>query len=208
MSFPTVPFKCTISIRTFLWEIYNICKPEEGWSGLPKYSLQTFSLHVVITCAVVFGLLFFFSLDIIADYISFLKIQSWQQAGSSFTVFAIYFFIVKQHSSLRKQPTFGDATTCFPTKWRLRKEPRNSILMTRHYPDLVALLIGWIKFPTRHDQSEAQPKSGKWRVISMEFLRSFLRRHLAGKPVVASPNVGCFLRLTKPQQWIELTDNL
>ena len=29
----------------------------------------------------------------------------------------------------------------------------------------------------------------------MEFLRSFLRRHLAGKPVVASPNVGCFLRL-------------
>ena len=29
----------------------------------------------------------------------------------------------------------------------------------------------------------------------MEFLRLFLRRHLAGKPVVASPNVGCFLRL-------------
>ena len=33
-------------------------------------------------------------------------------------------------------------------------------------------------------------------VISMEFLRSFLRRHFAGKPVVASPNVSCFLRLT------------
>ena len=30
----------------------------------------------------------------------------------------------------------------------------------------------------------------------MEFLRSFLRRHLAGKPVVASPNVGCFIRLS------------
>ena len=29
----------------------------------------------------------------------------------------------------------------------------------------------------------------------MEFLRSFLRRHFAGKPVVASRNVGCFLRL-------------
>ena len=26
----------------------------------------------------------------------------------------------------------------------------------------------------------------------MKFLRSFLRRHLAGKPLVASPNVGCF----------------
>ena len=29
----------------------------------------------------------------------------------------------------------------------------------------------------------------------MEFLPSFLRRHLARKPVVALPNVGCFLRL-------------
>ena len=29
----------------------------------------------------------------------------------------------------------------------------------------------------------------------MEFLRSFLRLHWTGKPVVASPNVGCFLRL-------------
>ena len=29
----------------------------------------------------------------------------------------------------------------------------------------------------------------------MEFLSSFLRRHFAGKPVVASRNVGCFLRL-------------
>ena len=38
--------------------------------------------------------------------------------------------------SMRKQPTFGDATTAFPTKWRLRNERRNSILMTRHYTDL------------------------------------------------------------------------
>ena len=30
----------------------------------------------------------------------------------------------------------------------------------------------------------------------MEFLRSFLRRHLAGKPVVASRNIGCFRRLS------------
>ena len=59
----------------------------------------------------------------------------------------------------------------------------------------VVLLIGWIKFTTRHDQSEALPRSGQWRVISMEFLRSFLRHHLVGKPVAASLNVGCFLRL-------------
>ena len=31
---------------------------------------------------------------------------------------------------------FGDATTSFPAKWRLRNEGRNFILMTRHYPDL------------------------------------------------------------------------
>ena len=31
----------------------------------------------------------------------------------------------------------------------------------------------------------------------MEFLRSFLRRHLAGKPVVAAPNVRCILRLNE-----------
>ena len=40
------------------------------------------------------------------------------------------------HRSLGKQPTFGHATTGFPTKWRLRNERRNSILMTRQYPDL------------------------------------------------------------------------
>ena len=38
--------------------------------------------------------------------------------------------------SLRKQPTIADATTGFPAKWRLRNERGNTILMTRHYPDL------------------------------------------------------------------------
>ena len=37
------------------------------------------------------------------------------------------------NSSLRKQPTFRDATPGFPLKWRLRNELTNSILMTRHY---------------------------------------------------------------------------
>ena len=39
-------------------------------------------------------------------------------------------------SLTRKQPTSRDATTGFAAKWRLRNERRNSILMTRHYPDL------------------------------------------------------------------------
>ena len=58
----------------------------------------------------------------------------------------------------------------------------------------VVLLIGWDEFPMRHDPSEALPRSVWWRVNS-SFLRSCLRRHLAGKPVVVSLNVGCFLRL-------------
>ena len=38
----------------------------------------------------------------------------------------------------------------------------------------VMLVIGWSKFPTRLYQSEPLPRSGKWYVISMELLRSFL----------------------------------
>ena len=40
--------------------------------------------------------------------------------------------------SLRKQPTFRDAVTDFRTKGRLRNSWKsgNSILVTRHYPDL------------------------------------------------------------------------
>ena len=37
-----------------------------------------------------------------------------------------------------------------------------------------------------------------WVVTRHQYgiLRSFLRRHFAGKPVVVSPNVGCFSRAT------------
>ena len=44
--------------------------------------------------------------------------------------------------------------------------------MARHYPDL------------------GSDASSVW-----EFLRSFVRLHLVGKPVVVELNVGCFLRL-------------
>ena len=42
------------------------------------------------------------------------------------------------YTSLKKQPTFGNATSGFPAKWCLSNEwqCRNSILMTCHYPDL------------------------------------------------------------------------
>ena len=49
----------------------------------------------------------------------------------------------------------------------------------------VVILIGRAAREVFFSQSEALPRS----VISMEFLQSFLRRHFAGKPVVASRNV-------------------
>ena len=44
----------------------------------------------------------------------------------------------------------------------------------------IVLLIGWSKFLPELDQSEAPPRSGQQHVISMEFLRSFFRRHFTG----------------------------
>ena len=92
-------------------------------------------------------------------------------------------------SSLRKRPTFLDATTGFPAKLHLGNERRNSILMMRYWPDLGSASDGLKNL----FQPEALPRSGYWWVISMEFLCLFLRRHFVGKPVVASWNVGCSL---------------
>ena len=61
--------------------------------------------------------------------------------------------------------------------------------MMRHYPDL-SNSSDWMKQIFK--QSEALLRSRLWCIIRMEFL---CRRYFAGKPVVASPNVGCFLGL-------------
>ena len=62
-----------------------------------------------------------------------------------------------------------------------------------HYPDL-----GSDSDWSNREGNLLQPiRSTTRSVISMEFLQSFLRRYnyFAGKPVVASRNVGCLLRL-------------
>ena len=103
-------------------------------------------------------------------------------------------------SSLRKQPTFCDATNGFPAKWHLRNDPGNSIMMTRHYPDLgSASIISRAAHEICFNQSVALPRSGWSRFISMEFLCWFLRRHFTRKIVMASQNVVCFLR---PCTWL------
>ena len=59
----------------------------------------------------------------------------------------------------------------------------------------LVLLIGRAAWKIFFGQPYALTRSGQWRFISMEFLCSFLRRQFAGKPVVASRNVSCFVRL-------------
>ena len=85
--------------------------------------------------------------------------------------------------SLRKQPTFRDTTFAFPSKRLLRNKRRNSVVMTFHYPVLGSTSDLSCPEGNLLSQSEALP-------------RSFLSGHFAGKQVVASPDVGCFLRLT------------
>ena len=66
--------------------------------------------------------------------------------------------------SPRKQLTFGNATTGFPAKRRLRNKRRNSLLMTRHYPDLGcasdwSCRVGNLIQPIRKIQTKEQEKS-------------------------------------------------
>ena len=100
----------------------------------------------------------------------------------------------------RKQPTFLDATTGFPAKWRLRNERRNSILMTRHYSAPLSA-SDWLKRISHTAQpirSTTQIKVESRHQYGISAL-VFVRRQFPGKPVLASRNVGCFLRLLLPQ---------
>ena len=49
------------------------------------------------------------------------------------------------------------------------------------------------------NQSEALPMTWVMTRRQNGILRSFLRRHLAGKTAVASRNVDCFLKLSSPE---------
>ena len=92
----------------------------------------------------------------------------------------------------RKQPTFRYATT------GSREMTSEKRAQKFHTDDASLHRSGWlIGRAASTNQKHLIPSSGKWHVISMEFLRLFLRRHFAWKPVVASRNVGCFLWLFK-----------
>ena len=75
-----------------------------------------------------------------------LEIKNDQEGGEGFiSHFYTYSFNLSDNS-LRKQPTFSDATNDFPAKWRLRKEGR--IFVTTQVR--VAFLIGWKFTSTNH----------------------------------------------------------
>ena len=67
-----------------------------------------------------------------------------EQVNAFFFSLPVYLSHCQTYRRLRKQLIFREATTGFPAKWRLRNERRNSILMTRHYPDLSSA-SDWLK---------------------------------------------------------------
>ena len=68
--------------------------------------------------------------------------------------------------------------------------------MMGHYPDL-GNASDWLS-QIFHAARPIKSTTQIWVVTRhrIEFLHSFFRYHLVGKPVVVSPNVGCFLRLS------------
>ena len=70
----------------------------------------------------------------------------------------------------------------FPRGTTSEERAQKFLIMTCPFQDLGSA-CDWLK------------QIPSWHVISMEFLYSFLWRHFAVKPLMASRNVSCFLRL-------------
>ena len=100
------------------------------------------------------------------------------------SIFSYYFFF----RNINAFTNFREATTGFPAKWRLRNEHKIPYWWRVIAQIWVEPLIGW-KF------SSASQKHYQDMSVVIRHMRSFLRRHFAGKPLVASKHVGCFHRL-------------
>ena len=106
-------------------------------------------------------------------------------------------FCLSEKNSLRKQTKFRDATTGFPAKWLLRNERRNSILMTRHTPDMGSASdwswrLGNLIQPIRSTTQIWVVTRHQDGISALVSQTSF-----GGEPALASSNVGRFLRLLK-----------
>ena len=106
-------------------------------------------------------------------------------------------------SGLRKQPTFRDVVS-----------PITDVLETSTgiiYLWRVLLRFGrcfWSVLPrgkfTLANRGEALPKPGQWHITSLEFLRSFLRRHFLMKRALVSRNFGFFSQAINCQNYYNL----
>ena len=99
--------------------------------------------------------------------------------------------------SLRKQPTFREVATWALAKRRLSNERRNSILMTRLYPDLGSA-SDWLKEISLAAQPiRSTTKIWVVHVISMAGISALVTQtsRFVRAQVASSRNVGCFLRL-------------
>ena len=100
--------------------------------------------------------------------------------------------------SLGKQSTFRGATTgthWFPREMTSEKRVRNSILGTCHYP-VLGSATDWLK-KIFHAARPTTSTTQMWVVTRHQYGISALvsQTSFRGKQGVASPNVGCFLRL-------------
>ena len=102
--------------------------------------------------------------------------------------------------SLRTKLTFHDANTGFPAG---NDVCGTSTEMTSHYPDLGSAsdLVKQI-----FNQSGALSRSSSWRVNSMEFLHSFLRRHFATKRCIGGVTK-CIILYVPATCWDRLNQN-
>ena len=86
-------------------------------------------------------------------------------------------WLVPSHLSLSLLSGARGVTTPFSRRARYAKTTGDE-----SDPDLSS--ASKCNLPSAHDQSEALPRSGYWRLNSMKFLQSFLGRHFTAKPVL------------------------
>ena len=118
----------------------------------------------------------------VGQYLKILNVKTW---------------LVPRAGSLRKQPTFGDATTGLPSKWVMVGGASNWLC---HMGNLIQPIRSttqiWVV--TRHQYGISVLISQT--SFGGETSGSVTKCHFTGKPVVASRNVGCFLRLMSRQR--------
>ena len=92
----------------------------------------------------------------------------WSSTEKKKTLHA--FAHTKQDYSLRKEPTFCDATSGLPAKLRLRNERRNTTLMTCHYLDLGSA-SDWLHVPPpKWSPPSKWSPPPKWPPITTEMI--------------------------------------